>query len=344
MADKIIFGESLGGFTDRRKNVGIPVTPVRGPNGFSAYIYQCWLNVDYDGAHRAYGLDRDDVGKRTFPHQKNLDPLESRAHHGSLMNARFETTGHWVGLFSATEHEARRILSANYPGWQTMDTAKQDEVLDQFLDTRAHTKFGTLEDRPGNKKFPVVQLPELKQPQKGYYVSISNAHTDENNHNLWDQNRYLDAGEVAYTVVPRLPRARKGDFGLVIRNRTGDHCAFLLGDSANKHGSTRLGECSAYIYMTLGEGKYNDENYSFILFPGSGNGAADNDAVGRMDGVVKNQLAKLTGGDDVLARRLAPKSPQYDRLKYAIWEAGGRQASYPPSVMEPEPCDQVVPF
>src|SRR5262249_45364995 len=185
----------------------------------------------------------------------------------------------------------------NYPGWQTLDKARQEEVLDQFLDTRTDTHFGTLEDEPGNKKFPIVQLPELNQPQKGYYVSISNAHTDEKNHNLWDQNRYLDAGEIPYTVVPRLPRARKGDFGLVIRNRTGEHTSFLLGDSANKLGSTQLGECSAFIYMTLGEGKYNDENYRFILFPGSGSGAADKDAVDRMDKVVTNQLAKLTDGD-----------------------------------------------
>src|SRR5262249_12532748 len=145
---EIVFGEPLGGFTDRRKNVGIPVTPVRGPNGFSAYIYQCWLNVDWDGAHRAYGLDRRDDGKRTFPHQKNLTPLEGGAH-GSLLNARFESKGHWVGLFAATAGEARRILAANYPGWQTLDKARQEEVLDQFLDTRTDTHFGTLEDEPG---------------------------------------------------------------------------------------------------------------------------------------------------------------------------------------------------
>lgn len=322
MADKIVFGKTLGGFIDRRGSVAIPVTQVSGPSGFSAFIYQCWLNVDYDGAHTAYGLDRPDVGSEKFPLQKNLKPLEAPPH-GSLRNARFKTTGHWVGLYSATADQARGILRTYYPGFTGLKADAQQAILNQFLDTRKSTPFGSLEDEPGNGKFPVVQLPQLGAPEPGYYVSISNAHADEDNKKLWDQNRYLDAGKIPFSVVPRLPGVRLGDFGLVIRNRTGESTPFMFGDTAGTGGSTKLGECSAQIYLTLGQGKYNDEAYSFIVFPGSGSGSADQAAVGRMDRVVRSQLQKIANADDALAKRLAPRDPEYDNVNKAIWEHGG---------------------
>lgn len=64
--DKITFGSPIGGFTDYVPSHHISVTPVKGPKGFSAYTYQCWLNVDWDGAHKAYGLDRPDEKTQKF--------------------------------------------------------------------------------------------------------------------------------------------------------------------------------------------------------------------------------------------------------------------------------------
>jgi hypothetical protein len=90
---------------------------------------------------------------------------------------------------------------------------------------------------------------------------------------------------VPYSVVPRLPGVRKGDFGLVIRNSTGDSTEFFYGDTSGPNGTTQLGECSGFLWQTLGEKE--SEDYSFIVFSGSGSGTADGDALGRMDKVVK---------------------------------------------------------
>ena len=192
----ITFGTPLQGFTDRRKG-SLTVTPVQGPNNFSAYIYQCWLNVDWDGAHNAYGLDRPDDGARTYPLQKALAPREANGH---LANARRGGVGEWVGLVAKTRQEAIQILKTNHPLWVALGnprnpneiTAKQEAILDQFLDTRTRTPYGSLEDVPGNGKFPIVQLLFLGQPFPGYYVSQSMAFDRTRQPlNLWDQNTCL---------------------------------------------------------------------------------------------------------------------------------------------------------
>ena len=93
------FGSQIGGFIDRNSKP-VPVTPVTGPSGFKALIYQCILNVDWDGAHRAYGWERPGS---TFVYQKNLLPWERwEFHHGHLQNARAKADNHWVGVFAAT--------------------------------------------------------------------------------------------------------------------------------------------------------------------------------------------------------------------------------------------------
>jgi hypothetical protein len=285
------------------------------------------LNVDWDGAHKAYGLDRPDDGARRFPLQKGLTPLESPPT-GSLRNARRGTTADWVGLVAMTRAEAINVLRTNYPGFAGMAGRDQETVLSQFLDTRTNTPFGSLEDLPGNGRFPIVQLPEMGQPKVGYYVSQSPAFDRSKKPiNLWDQNIYLDAGEVPYSVVPRIPGVNAGDFGLIIRNATGASTAFLYGDTGAKGGSSKLGECSGYVYQKLTWSTSNDETFSFIIFPGSGNGVADPAAVKKMEGVVRAQMGKLFDADDSLGRKLAEDDDEYRPINMALRDWGGPQFS-----------------
>jgi len=74
--DKLVFGNPLGGFTARSGSLRVAPTRVTGPAGFQAFIYKCWLNVDWDGASQCYGLDRPDTATQKFPAQKNLKPWE----------------------------------------------------------------------------------------------------------------------------------------------------------------------------------------------------------------------------------------------------------------------------
>jgi hypothetical protein len=54
---QLSFGKRLSGFTNARKH-SVTVQAVTGPTDFSAFVYKCMLNVDWDGAPDAYGLDR----------------------------------------------------------------------------------------------------------------------------------------------------------------------------------------------------------------------------------------------------------------------------------------------
>jgi hypothetical protein len=327
--DKLVFGSPLPGFSAPSGRLSIPPTRVTGPYGFSAFIYQCWLNVDWDGAHMCYGLDRPDTAAQKFPLQKNLTPWERPDRHGGLNNARLNhnRANRWSSIVVKTRGEALDLLTKFYSGWRSLDAAAQANALAQFWDNRTQTPYGSLEDLPGNGKFPIVQLPEMGQPAPGYYVSPSQAYVGAYSYaREWDQNLYWDAGVVPYSVVPRLPGVRKGDFGLVIRNSTGDSTEFFYGDTSGPNGTTQLGECSGFLWQTLGEKE--SEDYSFIVFPGSGSGTADGDALGRMDKVVKAQISKIANTGNVLAQRLAPRDPQLLHCRMALHEWGGPRPEY----------------
>jgi hypothetical protein len=302
----LTFAKALSGFTAFKRQLFIPPIQVTGPAGFSAFIYECYINVDWDGAHRAYGLDRPDEPGNTFPYQKGLEPHEK----GERLwtSGRHQQNDYWVGIYSANEHEARNILQLNYPGWNTMSVADRERIYKQFHDKRTSTRFGrSLKDTNG--RFPIVQLPGFNgdDKDKGYYVSQANAVVSRSAYQArpWDQRVYIDAAEVPYVVVPKLAGVSKGDYGLVIRNKTGRTTAFIFGDSANKDGSTKLGECSGHIFTYLAEGSFNEEAYTFIVFPKTGNGEADNAAVANTDDVVWARMQLLATPRHQPARELA---------------------------------------
>jgi hypothetical protein len=324
--NKLTIGRALPGFTGRGKpRPSVPVIPVTGPAGFSALVYQCKLNVDWDGAPKAYGLDRPDTPHQEFPLQKGLNPYEVPANNGSLQNAR-AVAGHWVGVFAATEREARAILRDNYPGFVKLKPDEQNSIFQQFLDTRESL-------RDLNGRFPVVQLEQLGGQARGYYVSTCNAHTGVTD-NAWDQRRYVDASKVAYAALPNLPGVALGDCGIVIRTSKPNHnqTGFFFGDTG---AGSHLGECSGAVKLSLAPERNGEEDdFAFIVFPGSGNGSTvglDSDAVRK---IIRHQFVKIKNTGDALAKLIAPHNPQRRYfVGTAIWLNGG---PFTPGWMPPE--------
>ena len=321
MAGKLIIGNPLRGFTGRgsgKDRVPVKVFPVSGPSGFSALVYQCKLNVDWDGAPKAYGLDRPDTPHQKFPLQKGLTPYEVVANNGSLNNARAADDRHWVGVFAATEAEARAILRDHYPGFKTLKLEEQTSIFHQFLDTREHSPFGSLKDVNG--RFPVVQFEQLGGQAPGYYVSTCNAHTGVTD-DEWDQRRYVDASKVAYAALPNLPNVSLGDVGLVIRTKNGDYDKFFFGDTG---AGSHLGECSGGVKDSLApERDGEDDNFAFIVFPGSGNGTTIGLDSLALSGIVVDQLVKIRDTGDALVTLIAPHDPRRYFVGVTISILGG---------------------
>lgn len=317
-------GTALGGFTDRSKK-SIAVRGVTGDGGFSAFIYKCVLNVDWDGAPNAYGLDRAGVAGQT-----GLDPWESPRHSGSLANARAgaEWSQRWVGIYSVSRGEAIRILRQYglippkpAKGPDVLNHASQ-EVLKRFWDNRTHTAYGhSLENLAGDGHFPIVQIEGMPTTiRAGYYVSTTG--WEDTSKESWDPQRYLDASTIPYSVVPALSGVSMGDYGLIIRNKTGASTPYACGDSSGAaHGSHRLGECSGAVYIAMG--KENEGDFSFIVFPRSGGGnSLTNTAAAAA--AVRTQLNKLSADDaDDLANHLAgdAMSRFYVRSALTKWGA-----------------------
>lgn len=159
--------------------------------------------------------------------------------------------------------------------------------------------------------------------KKGYYVSTTG--WKDVSKEGWDPHRYLDASAIPYSVVPALSGVSMGDYGLVIRNKTGASTPYACGDSSGaKHGSHRLGECSGAVYIAMG--LENEGDFSFIVFPNSRSGAALT-ATGAAAHAVRTQLNKLSADDaDDLANHLAsdPMARFYIRTAMTKWGAPQR--------------------
>ena len=302
-ADKLKFSDVLT-CTDHYDH-DVTITKVTGPPHFLAYIYQCPLNVDWDGAAMAYGVNQTDPVK--FPLQRGLNPHET-----GLRNAMGDD-GNWAGVFSATESEARTFLTMDARFGAT--PADRLKLLPQFIDTRF---------RDGAGRHPVVQiLPDTLAA--GYYVSQCPATADASK-KRYDQRRYIDAGSVAFGALsPKLGRLVKiFDFGIIIRNSTGASTDFFFGDAAGKN-SDRVGECSGYVQTALAPDKNGEDDvFSFIVFPGSGGGGTPSgDAVERS---VRNRIRGLAELGEDLVMRLAKKDSEQFFVRRALYDWGGPRA------------------
>ncbi|MBZ5687460.1 MAG: hypothetical protein LAP86_20775 [Acidobacteriia bacterium] len=315
------FAKPLQGFHDKKKSVR--VHPVTGPGGFLAFVYTCMLNVDWDGAPDCYGLDRPG-----FPEQTGLTPWESSKRVGSLSNARRDSdwSKDWVGVYNVTKAEAIRIL--RHHGLIPPKSAKGADVLskaseallEKFWDNRTDEKIGSLENLRGDGKFPIVQISEMPTTMKrGYYVSTTGWF--DRSKELWDPHCYLDASAIPYSVVPDLVGVSMGDYGLVVRNKTGARTPYVCGDSSgSKTGKSRkLGECSGAVYLAMG--KENEGDFSFIVFPRSGSSTLNDP--GAAERTVRTQLGLLSADDaDDLANHLASDANDRFRVRTAMAQAG----------------------
>ena len=320
------FAAPLTGFKDKNKSV--TVQAVTGPGKFSAFIYTCMLNVDWDGAPDCYGLDRPG-----FPEQAGLTPRES---HKRLRNARRsgDWSKDWVGVYNVTRAEAIAILRHHglipqppAKGADVLSEASED-LLGKFWDNRTDTEYGSLENKAGDGKFPIVQISQMRTTmKKGYYVSTTG--WCDRSKKLWDPHCYLDASDIAYSVVPDLVGVNMGDYGLVIRNATAAKIPYVCGDSSGStSGRSRvLGECSGAVFLAMG--KQNEGDFSFIVFPGSGSGKLNDK--GAAKGVVQTKLGLLSADDaDDLARHLASNVDDQCRIRTAMAQAGAPEFVPPP--------------
>ena len=139
--------------------------------------------------------------------------------------------------------------------------------------------------------------------------------------NSGDPHCYLDASAIAYSVVPELVGVSMGDYGLVIRNKTGARIPYVCGDSSgSKTGRSRkLGECSGAVYLAMG--KENEGDFSFIVFPRSGTSTLND--TGAAERVVRTQLGLLSSDEaDDLANHLASDPNEQFRVRTAMAQAG----------------------
>jgi hypothetical protein len=165
-----------------------------------------------------------------------------------------------------------------------------------------------------------VQIAEMPTTMReGYYVSTTSWR--EPGKNLWDPHAYLDASAVPYSVVPALKGVRLGDYGLVVRHKTGASTPYVCGDSSGADkGSTRLGECSGAVYIAMG--LENEGDFSFIVFPGSDSKSSLSDTRAAIN-AVNGQLSKLTADDaDDLANHLASDSMSRFQVRSAMTKWG----------------------
>lgn len=286
MAADLTFKPIKGVFVDRYSSVTVwQVTG--GPSNVAAFIYQCRLNTDIDGAPTSYGYDnpaaKNSLGGENL--QKNLHPLEAwhwdrpktshaKSQKVGLGNAcgdpgdgskgwkNFLAGGHnffWAGLYAVTREvaKANSLIIDDRPELEASRGGRKEAVMPS-----------------GKGYFPVVQ--PAGAPAPGYYVSKSAAVTDASLPK-WDAKRYVDASQVPYAVWSKEWQKWKingkslqlGDYGVAIRPGTGATSGFVFGDAGGGH---KVGEISKKLHDTLADKPGSSPAVTFIVFPGSGHG------------------------------------------------------------------------
>jgi hypothetical protein len=212
-------------------------------------------------------------------------------------------------------------------GADVLSKASED-LLEKFWDNRTDTVFGTLENQPNDGKFPIVQISEMSTTtmKTGYYVCTTGWF--DRTKNLWDPHCYLDASAVPYSVVPDLVGVSMGDYGLVVRNKTGARTPYVCGDSSGSRTgkSRKLGECSGAVYLAMG--KENEGDFSFIVFPRSGTSTLNDPSAAER--TVRTQFKLLSADDaDDLANHLGADPNDRFRVRTALAQAGAPAIVFP---------------
>jgi hypothetical protein len=295
MAGRLKINQVSANFIDALKRP-IAVYEVSGRMGFHAFVYKCILNLDSDGAPKAYGYDnpaaKNSAGGPNL--QKNLDPLENwhkgemgltaaQSEKAGLGNACGDpgdgTTGHvnfrlknrnfyWAGILSLTRRQYRQRLNA-LPKNQTGGLGY---TLDDRDELEAGREQAEAPMKPqGEGYFPLVQG---SGASAGYYISTTSVLAD-GNAAFYSPSRYLDATKVPYAVWASLwssvvgiggRKVNQGDYGIAILPKTGAHTGYVYGESGTPN---KVGECSPAFHAALG---LSNEIVAFIALPGSGKG------------------------------------------------------------------------
>lgn len=254
-----------------------------GPQNFLAFVYQCHLVEDNDGAPRCYGWDNPTnvFQEESIYVQKGLQPYD-RLGNATSPYENWDAGSqdwYWAGLYAATKAFA--------------------EANNLTIDTRARLRSG----RPDKvvagdpqsglaNKYPVIQ--GSQDPAPGYYVSTTGQVFDAS-FDQWEQNRYWNAAASPYCVWAtewqnRATGVDLGDFGLAIRNSTGTSSEFAFRDTGTNY---NVGESSRKLCRTLvptpdGQAVYNEDYVSFMVFPHLHNGG----------GGIRTQISKLAAADN----------------------------------------------
>jgi hypothetical protein len=290
MAGGLTFTKVHANFEDRYSRVS--VYEVSGP-GFSAFVYQCRLNLDLDGAPKAYGYDNpaanNSAGGANL--QRHLDPLESW-HKGE--KGVLTSTSQRVGLGNACGDPGdgtkgwQNFLNGNRKFyWAGIKGLRKAEAAGYVIDDRAELEAGLDQNYAdyfqangrlpnllpkGSGYFPVVQ--KAGAEGAGYYISTTSVAAD-GDASVYDASHYLDSTRVPYAVwanewgiirpTSNGSRINQGDYGIAIRTSSGAHTGYIYGDSGTPN---KVGECSQKLHDLLGSG----DPVTFIAFPGSGTG------------------------------------------------------------------------
>ena len=124
-------------------------------------------------------------------------------------------------------------------------------------------------------KTPEVQGPN--DPFPGYYISTSGFH-DNDNPNLLDPKRYLDASKVNYVVLSSIAKkagVALGDFVAVYSRQTHKSIYGIVGDSGNSsgaEGSLALLQALGYPFTSGKTGGVEKREIVVRYFPGSNSG------------------------------------------------------------------------
>jgi hypothetical protein len=263
-----------------------------GGTGFRAFVYQCRLNLDFDGAPKAYGYDnpaaKNSAGGPNL--QRNLDPLESwhkgwkgvskadsqKSGLGNACGDPGDGTKGWQNFLSGNRKfywiGIKALRKADAAGYVLDDRAELEAGLDQNYSDyfNKHNRLPDLAPK-GSGYFPVVQS---DGDSAGYYISTTSVHADSDA-SEYSTSYYLDSTKVPYQAWANEwnkwaaaggLKVKQGDFGIAIRPSTGANAGYAYGDAGTPN---KVGECSQKLHEALG---ISSDLVAFIAFPGSGAG------------------------------------------------------------------------